>query len=67
MAIEPRRGGTQISRRCGSVINDMDTGETVSFICHPKAKGTALRIQIVHRVATLTLCEVSVFGQGMNQ
>ena len=52
---------------CGSHFNDMDTGETVSFICHHTAEGTALRIKIVDRVETLTLCEVSVFGRGINQ
>ena len=67
MAFEPPQSGSSISMRCGSLINDMDTGETASFTCHHQAEGTALRIKIVDRVATLTLCEVSVFGTGMNQ
>ena len=67
MAFEPFRSGRPIAQRCGSLINDMDTGETVSFICNHKAEGTALRIKIVDRVATLTLCEVAVFGKGINQ
>jgi len=45
----------------------MNTGETVSFTCHHGAIGTALRIRIVDRVTTLTLCEVSVYGTGMNE
>ena len=67
MAIEPLRSGSLISQRCGSLVNDMDTGETVSFTCYHKVVGTALRIKIVDRVATLTLCEVLVFGKGINQ
>ena len=55
-----------ISRGCGSTTNDMDTGETVSFTCHPQAEGSSLKITIVDRVRQLILCEVSVFGKGMN-
>jgi len=63
---QPRRGST-VHEMCGSYTNDMNTGETVSFTCHHGAIGTALRIRIVDRVTTLTLCEVSVYGTGMNE
>ena len=55
-----------ISRGCGSTTNDMNTGETVSFTCHPQAEGSSLKITIVDKVGELLLCEVSVFGKGMN-
>ena len=51
---------------CGSKTNDMNTGETVSFTCHPWAEGYSLKITIVDRVEVLTLCEVFVYGKGMN-
>jgi len=57
---------TGMSQGCGSKTNDMSTGETALFTCHPWAEGHTLKITIVDRVEVLALCEVFVFGKGMN-
>ena len=49
---------------CGSTRNDMAKVMKKTFQCEPKAIGVRLQIEI-KGTGTLTLCEVSVFGQGM--
>ena len=53
-------------KMCGSPSNNMSTGEARTFSCEPNAKGTSLKIQINGRKEFLTLCEVFIFGRGMN-
>ena len=64
IVIEPHRESPK--KICGSTTNDINFGETVSFTCHPNAMGTALKITTIRRVTKLSLCEVSVFGNGTN-
>ena len=53
-------------KRCGSSHNDMSNVKKKTFQCESKAIGVTLMIT-VKGFKSLSLCEVSVFGQGMAQ
>ena len=45
----------------------MSVGEVKGFLCESNAKGISLKITVKGKQQLLTLCEVFIFGTGMDE
>ena len=57
-----------MSRKCGSSSNSLSKIPVPKdFVCEPNAIGKSVKITLVLKNAYLTLCEVFVFGTGLDE
>ena len=57
-----------MSKKCGSSSNSLSpTPVPKDFVCEPNAIGKSVKITLALEMKYLTLCEVFVFGTGLDE
>ena len=54
-------------KKCGSYHNFISLGKWKAFLCESNATGVSLKITVNGKGKILNMCEVFVFGTGMDE